>query len=532
MFIKNKNQSILLATNILLVFFLILLSNLHVLPLHFGDFAFFAILTLALALYRPGWSFLFFVGTIMLEQVNLAPLELGIAIRPYQFFGGLTILAIIIRALTNRLNFKLAKVAWYDFLIILIGVSSFVSIANSQIKDVSLKQSVILASFIFLYFLVRNFLQTAEDIKKVIPFFLSSSVIVMLYGIWQNVRFLHNLSNFEVMPGRPNATFTEADWLGIFLVLLLAVTYSLIYFFHNNDDETISNFKSKISNQIQITKNQILKTFLYIVLILDFISLILTVSRSAWLGALAVTFIFLFTIFTNLKLNFKEWQWRKTIAIKIPIVIAIILSIAIVYIFHLTNFQLFNRAQSTGSGLQKITISCQDDQQLPDAINDTSELEKFGCRHINLEEIEGEQLSGNIGKEIYRKDPNIGVRSEIYRKSWELIKAHPILGIGWGSISTYLGTDERGAGLNASNLFLEVWLATGILGLLALLVVWVLILLKAVQDFIFAKDAVKILPLFIILGWFALTVPNLFNSGILLGFIWLFLAVAAINNKK
>lgn len=508
----SKNQTILLTANILLVFFLILLSNLHVLPLHFGDFIFFAILTLALALYRPGWSFLFFVGTIILENINLAPLELGIAIRPYQFFGGLTILAIIIRMLTKRLNFKLAKLAWYDFLIVIFGISSFLSVANSPIKDVSLKQSVILATFIFLYFLVRNYIQTTEDVKKVIPFFLGSSIVVIFYGIWQNIRFLHNLSSFEAMPGRPNATFTEADWYGIFLVFLLAVLYSLLP--HYKD-----------------LKN---KSFIVLMafVILDYISLILTVSRSAWLGALAVTFIFLFTIFTNLKLNFKEWQWRKTIAIKIPIVVAIILSVVIVYIFHLTNFQLFNRAQSTGSGLQKITVSCQDDQQLPDSINTIDELEKFGCRHINLEEIEGEQLSGNIVKEIYRKDPNIGVRGEIYKKSWELIKSHPILGIGWGSISTYLGTDERGAGLNASNIFLEVWLGTGIVGLVAFLVVWTFVLLKSIRDFFFAKDVEKIWPLFMLLGWFALTVPNLFNSGIMLGFLWLYLGISFIKTNE
>ena len=38
---------------------------------------------------------------------------------------------------------------------------------------------------------------------------------------------------------------------------------------------------------------------LVIFLILSYIVLILTVSRSAWLGAFAVTFIFLFTVFTQ-----------------------------------------------------------------------------------------------------------------------------------------------------------------------------------------------------------------------------------------
>ncbi len=536
----------LLIANVFLVFFLILLSNLKVLPLQLSDFIFFAILTLALALYRPGWGFLFFVGTVMLENINLAPVELGITIRPYQFFGGLTILAIIIRLLTKRLNFKLTKLVLYDFLVIILGIASFLSVVGSQNKGVSLKQSVVVASFIFLYLLVRNYVQTTDDLKKVIPFFLSSSVVVMLYGVWQNVRFLHNLSSFEVMPGRPNASFTEADWLGIFLVLLLAAIYSLIYYFNKDSDDSsiISNFEFRILNQFSINKFLIFKIGLYLFITLIYVSLILTVSRSAWLGALGVTFIFLFVIFTNLKWNFKNWEWRKTIAIKITIIISFILSLAIVYVFHLTNFQLGNRVQSTGTGLQKITISCRatdcmaqtdclgDLQIKPNSnIDDISELEKFACHHINLEEVDSEKAKGNFVTEVYRKDPNVSVRSEIYGKVWGLIKLHPLLGIGWGNVSSYLGTDERGAGLNASNIFLEVWLSAGLLGLLSFIAIWIFILAAALKKFLQKDTNTKAIGLFVLLGFFAILIPNLFNSGILLGFLWLFLGITLIKDN-
>ncbi|MDP1620673.1 MAG: hypothetical protein Q8M12_06800, partial [bacterium] len=158
-----------------LVLFLIILSNLEILPMGMGDFVFFAILTLALALYRPGWVFLFFASTIMLENINLAPIELGIAIRPYQFFGGMTILAMLIRLLAKRLDFKLARLVWPDYLVIVLALAGFLSAIGSPARGVSLKQSIVLASFAALYFLTRNFLQTSGDIKKTIPFFLSSS---------------------------------------------------------------------------------------------------------------------------------------------------------------------------------------------------------------------------------------------------------------------------------------------------------------------------------------------------------------------
>ena len=39
---------------------------------------------------------------------------------------------------------------------------------------------------------------------------------------------------------------------------------------------------------------------------------------------------------------------------------------------------------------------------------------------------------------------------------------------------------------------------------------------------------------FIILGWTAIVIPNLFNSGIFLGFLWIYLAIAVslIEAKK
>jgi len=177
-----------------------------------------------LALYRPGWAFLFFIGLIPLENINLAPVSFGITVRPYQLVGALIILALIVRWLSGKLNFKLPKLKWPDYLVIVMVVSGFVSAivstqVRTQVSTSSLKLSLILASFAALYFLVRSYIQSIKDLKKVSPFFLSSSIVVILYGIWQNIWFMRGLNGFETMPGRPNATFAEADWLGMFIVL-------------------------------------------------------------------------------------------------------------------------------------------------------------------------------------------------------------------------------------------------------------------------------------------------------------------------
>lgn len=281
-------------------------------------------------------------------------------------------------------------------------------------------------------------------------------------------------------------------------------------------------------------------------LIASYVLLILTVSRSAWLGAFAVTFFYLLVIFTNLKFSPRDWQWKNTFNIKMRILFSLLISVAIVYFFNLTSFQLFNRAQSTGSGLQKITVACAltDCMQMDcisrkelkpgSVINNMSDLDDYNCRHINLEDIEKEKALGNAIIEVYRKDPNINIRSQIYQKSWQQIKTHPVLGIGWGSIGEVLGRDSRGTALNSSNIFLEIWLGSGLLGLASFLLFWSYIIAMSLKAFYGKQEEFAAYPLFLLLAWVALVVPNLFNAGIFLGLLWIFLGISAslLNYKE
>lgn len=515
----NTTRSYLIIANFLLGAFLILLSNLGVIPLATGDFIFFSVLSLVFALYRPGWALVFFVGVIGFETINLVPLKWGIAVRPYQLLGALTILAVIIRTFSGKLYFKLSRIRRYDWLVIVLILASFLSALFSKDWVASFKLSIILTTFCAFYFLIKNYVRTPEDLEKIIPFFLGSASIIVGYGIWQNWRFMHGLTSFETMLGRPNATFSEPDWLGIYLVFLISVIYGLIYYFKLQKSELKDGMTGK-------------KVFLlYVFLAAVFSLLILTVSRSAWLGAFFVTLIFLSGVFTDFK--FGNWKWREAIEIKAGILVSLLIGIGIVYIFHLTNFQLLNRLESTGSGLQKITISCENKETvLPGAITDVADLEKFHCRHINLEDIESEKALSRDIREIPRLDPNVKMRSEIYQKSWEQIKKHPILGIGWGSIGQVLGKDERTASLNSSNIFIETYLGAGILGFLALVSLWLYIFLRSVWKFNSAQNHLsKTIGLFAVISWLAITIPNLFNAGLFLGFLWLWLGIVFINES-
>jgi O-antigen ligase len=162
----------------------------------------------------------------------------------------------------------------------------------------------------------------------------------------------------------------------------------------------------------------------------------------------------------------------------------------------------------------------------PEEVANVNELAQYNCKFINLEDIGKEKAAGNNISEIYRTDPNVNTRANIYQKSIAEIKHQPILGIGWGNISAILGTDERGTGLNASNIFLEVWLGAGLVGILSFVILLGYVFTRSAMMYLDRKIEDKTVATFILLGWIAIVIPNLFNSGIFLGFLWVYLAIA------
>ena len=522
----NKPRIYLLLASFLLPLIFIILSNSGVLPLNnLYDFLFFFGLALILAIYRPGWSFLFFLSTILLENINLAPQEIGIMLRPYQLFGVVTILAILLRLGTKRIGFDLPRIKWADWAVVSFVVAGFLSAAFAPETGRSLKLSAVIFSLVLFYALTRIFIQNYQDIRRIIPFFLNASLVVVLYGIWQNMRFGMGLTHFETMPGRPNATFTEADWLGIFLAFLISILYVLIYSLGRNNSKIVLFPAGK-----DAVRERLFYFSLYFLLILSYILAIIAVSRSAWLGIIASTFVFLAYILSELEVNPQAWHWKKTGVYFSKLLGSLGMSLVIIFVFSLTDFELGNRFGSTASGLQEITVSCKDEigasklEQIK-RIEQMNQLDDFNCRHIDLEDIQKEEQGGNIVTTILRNDPNVSIRSEIYKKSWEEIKTNPILGIGWGSINQILGTDERGAGLNSSNIFLEVWLGGGIVGFISFFIFFLAIPVRAIY-LIRKNPQQRLFGLFLLLGFFSILVPNLFNAGIMLGFIWVFLAIA------
>lgn len=502
----------------------IILMNTGVLPLDPVSFFFFSFVLFLFALYRPGWAFLLFIGALPLEIINLAPVMFSeIMIRPYQWIAALLILAVTVRFFAGRLPFRLFHPRLFDSLPLLFVFGALVALVGAPVFSVALKQTFVVVSFVILYFLGRVFFRTFFDVKQALPFFLVSSSIVFGYALWQNLRQLAGKESFQIMAGRPNATFSEADWLGLFAVFVFGVGLTLFsrsFFFLLGPERT-----KKQDIWTVLTTASFLVT-------VDII-LIITVARSAWLGTMVLMLVFLLGILFWDGSRIRLKTWRKTLLLSLSLAGVGFFSMGLVLLLHLSPFQFLNRIQSTGSGLQKITIACDSaDTVLPQKVT-MADLGQNNCRFILLENIEQEKKIGKFVREVYRDDPNISIRRETYGRVLDILRGHALFGIGWGNIVSFLGHDERGAGLNASNVFLEVWLGSGFIGMIAFVVWWTLIAFASGMWFWKATEAEeRFFSLFLLATLAGVTVFDFFNSGILLGFFFIFLSLGALAVEK
>lgn len=525
----KRELVILWFLSVILGLALIVLSNKNKLPLGAGDFVFVSLLTLLVALYRPRWVFFLLISLIPFENVILASGFLPLQIRPYQFLSGILIAAIVILFASKKIKFGILKPNWIDWTIFSLAPLSLLPFLSSPRGGIRLKNCIILFSFIVLYYLIRNFLRDKSDIIKTAFFFIGSYSAVAFFGFYQVFADKFGWNSFEAMFGRLNSTFAEPDWLGIFLCFMLAVFLSLIFL-----------FPWDYKKEDFILPQKYILLLVYILIFTDFILIILTLSRSAWIGTgiLMVFYLFLSASFLKEQRGPKSFL-NKNFFQHAGIIFAIfIISLAAVYFGKLSKFDIFDRARSTATNEQKITIACENSVNVPKIISNTEELFKYGCRHINLEEINDNEARGKFVTEIFRNDPNVATRGAIYRKSWEIIREHPFLGVGFGTITQKLGTDERGTGLNESNIFLQVWAGCGIFGLLAFIAVFGYLFIYSFRRVspicpmnrfigcpVLKDDTEKILNAFVVLGILALIIPNLFNAGLLMGIFWLGLAI-------
>lgn len=516
-------QNIVLLINVVIV--ILLIYTFHFFVIDLGEFVFatLIIVSVVLAVVRPRWLFWLFVGMLPLEIINLAPTEFPFALRPYQLFGFFALLGYLLAALRKLNGFRMPKIIITDWLLLALVVSGLLSAFFAPVFATSFMQAIIVTSFFALYVCTRLYVQTRNDLGVLVPFFLSSSLIVVAYGIYQNWCFAQGCAHNEIMPGRPNATFAEADWFALYCVFVIAALYALLFYLKRVMRAVRRGSGSSLAgfSRFFVTRELRLSLAVYLSLIVLYIGLVVSVARSAWIGAVVVFVLFAIILII-----------RYHIHAFLQFLLVTVLSLGVVYLiithFSLTTFNITDRAQSTG-GLQEITVACtaqvsvQALMQL-EQIESVQQLEQFDCWHIDLEEIAHEESMGHMITTVKRDDPNVSIRKDIYAQSFALAKEHWLFGIGWGSSAYYLGNDENGTALNASNVFLAVWLSAGIVGLLSFVAFLTVALYQAVRALTVKNEDVTV-SVMVILGLSAILIPNLFNAGLLLGFIWVFFGV-------
>jgi O-antigen ligase len=477
------------------------------LPLDIDHFSFLFFLLLLFAVYRPRLSFFALVFFLPFEIINLAPVELGLALRPYQLLTVTTLLAMVLHIIGGKMNPRKIRFIGLDALPIGILAGALLAVPGAFIPAVALKQALVLISFLTLYTVARIFLKSAKVREEALGFFYGGALVVILLAFWQNMQDKYGKVSHMVMAGRPNSTFFEADWLGFFLAVVIILLLG----------EWIVGTKKSQDN----LRERVLLGARFGMSVLAIMALILTVSRSAWL-AFGVGMMTLFLV-EGYRVLRGERKWQKY-SIKILLVVGLsLLSLLLVYFLQLTRFEISERAESTTNGYQSITVACKKEVSLPERIESVEELAPYECRHIRLEAVEIEQQAGQSIQKTERRDPNFSIRSQIYQKSWDVLKTHFLFGIGLGNSSQFLGADERGAGLNTSNLFLETWLGSGLFGGLSLALLWIVLGIRFVYGIIRGSYPERYMLGLAIL--FGMTVFNLFNAGMFLGSFFFVLAL-------
>ncbi len=503
---------------------LILMGVAGFLPLNIFYFGLIFLIIFLLALYRPIWVFWLFVISLPLESVIISSNQIPISFRLFQMIGIMLFLAtsiLLILKVKNKNLPTMVKLKLNDFLILILIGLSFIPLflGNSLNFFSTLKLNLVLLSFGMIYFLARFYFQEKQIKLEALWFFIATSLPILIFGVYQAVAFKLNWVDLQVFAERSNGTFTEPDWFGFYLVFLGALVYWVkLYLFRTENETMIGVFEIRKIGQ----------WFLNFYLLLIILVLLLTVARSAWLGFAGVSMVYFFFLFFQKKI-FNLRNFLRVSFLKEFLIISWVgfLAIFLVIVIGLSNFNLFDRATSSISGLQEITVSCEKNSSVPKEISSLDILAQYNCQHINLEEIESEMASGFEVKKVFQPDPNIEIRKDIYGIISKEIKNHFVVGQGLGSSAEILGEDNYGNGFNSSNIFLEIWFSLGTIGLLIFGWVFLIPILIAFKNIINKSKLNSGIDFLIILTGIALLIPNLFNAGIFLVIFWVWLAVVS-----
>lgn len=442
---------------------------------------------------KPLFFLLVFLIPFEIYQLNFGGI---IDLRPYQI-ATIALLVIV------GYGYAKGTISWKDLMrparspvskiLAIYFIVSLVSLANTPDLRRGLQETLVLLSFLVIYWLIVYFIRAKSDAINVLYLIVFSGLIASIVGLFQVLAYKNGYELIEVMPGRPNSVLPEPDWFGFFMVVALAALLSIRYLKPSGSKLLglnlgfLSNYYFQLFSQV-----------------LFFMMIILTVARASWLAAVGIIGLYLFLLLiekkTSLSLAFGQG---------VRMALVFFVSLAVIQVFGLTNFSLKDRFLSI------VTM-----QEVHTVMVDPESGEEIS---IQKEKAQEYRKKGVIVKSKKFKDINIDRRLNAFSDNIDIVTKHPVLGIGFGGINAVFGDD-----INANNIFLEIMIATGVVGLMVFTPIFYYIFREWAAYYFKKRSPANLgFLLFIVLGLSAVVIPNVFNSGIFLGFFWLYLGIAA-----
>lgn len=351
----------------------------------------------------------------------------GITIRGSQIFALITLFSWLFAFLTKRVNFQIKNPLLVP--VFFFFGASVISMVNAQNFSRSISVFLFNAFVILVSLMLPCLISDKKILIKIIYVILASAFVVSLFGLYQ---FLGDVSGLPPeLTGlreqytksvfgfpRVQSTALEPLYFANFLLIPIALCLSLL-----------------LSKNLRSLKKNI---FLISLLALSCVSLILTLSRGAYLafGALMILFFLIY--------------FKSFFSLKRLLILGLI---GVVAAFSVLGFLKFTgKEKNIGTFLKQAAA--------------------------------------------FQKGVAVKERETTYATAWKMIEEQPILGFGPGSFGPYAAVSfhvqPKEGWLITNNLFLEIWAEEGIFGLAsftALIFILILRTLKAWQTAHLKKES-------------------------------------------
>jgi len=314
--------------------------------------------------------------------------------------------------------------------------------------------------------------QRPGRLKAVMAGIMVGTVLNMIFALYQTLAFKFGLPDFMVFEGRVNGFLPEPNWFAIWHSAVLALLIPMTFF-------TPHWFARRW------------QPIWWLLIFFNLVVIILSLTRASWLALFVMGIVFYVLL-----------VWPARYAVRTALTHAskmaglLLGAVVLIELFSLTQFSLYERAESILS-------------------RTTTHYETTSGETITKEEAKNRD---DVVKKNVR-DVNVASRIEDYQTSLQLAREHPFFGIGFAGYKERVGETR-----NTSNLFLGALVAGGIPGLIA----FTLIFYRQVRDSIrymrgkYFMLSTMMLNIILVIG-----ITGMFNNGMLLAFIWLFLGLSA-----